>query len=155
MPRRSAEAKAAAAYLAGSAPPEPSRRLDADGRKLWREITASKPADWFDSGSFPLLESYCELTLHARAIARKLKRLRKTGAWDEAQKWEKRLRVVVDGQVMLSTKLRLSVQGLIERHSRKILEHGQTTPATEKPKKTDRLLGGAAVWGEAGQSKPN
>jgi hypothetical protein len=155
VPRQSAEAKAAATYLAGSRAPDPPGRLGAEGKTLWREISASKPPDWFDAGSLPLLESYCDLTIHARAIARKLKRLRKAGAWDEMLAFERRLRAVVDGQSMLATKLRLSVQGLIERHSRRILEHGQTTPNTKADKKPDRLLGGEAVWGKLGQSKPN
>jgi hypothetical protein len=88
-----------------------------------------------------MLETYCETTVHIRCIARKLERLRKSGAWDEAKPWEKRWALMNTTLATLGTKLRLSVQAQVEWHSRKISERGEA-------KKPDTLLGGQAVWGD-------
>lgn len=53
----------------GVAPPED---LSADARAEWVRIVASKPADWFDVGSAPLLAQYCNVAVQARAIAAKV-----------------------------------------------------------------------------------
>jgi hypothetical protein len=115
---------------------------------VWREIVASKSVDWFDAGSRILLEAYCETAVHARAIAKRLDRLRKAGAWGEAKPWERRYAQMSGTLTTLATKLRLSVQALVDRRSRGILERGPGEKASR-----DRLLGGAAVWGD--RKRPN
>lgn len=142
MARQSAESRSAAGFRAGSAPPAPPKHLSKAAAAVWVEIAASKPADWFDPGARILLETYCETAVHARCISKKLERLRKSGAWEEAKSWEKRMALMSTTLTTLATKLRLSVQALVERHSRKIVERGQVG---EKP---DTLLGGTAVWGD-------
>jgi phage terminase small subunit len=91
VPRQSAESRAAAAYRAGSAPPRPPQHLSKEAALIWREIAASKPTDWFDAGACILLEQFCQAAVQARGIAKRLDRLRKAGAWEEAKPWEKRL----------------------------------------------------------------
>lgn len=145
MPRQSAEARAAAAYRAGSAPPPPPKHISREAAVVWREIVASKPPDWFDPGAQILLESFCEETVHARALSKKLNALRKRNAWEEMKPYEKRLHYATNVLTTLSTKLRLSVQALVARQSRRILERGQGAPDDGD----DRLLGGRAVWGDS------
>ena len=77
MPRASAEAKSAAAFRAGGRAPEPPPHLTKEAADVWREIAASKPSDWFDPGACVLLEDFCNATIHARAISRKVERMRK------------------------------------------------------------------------------
>jgi hypothetical protein len=147
--RQSAEARAAATFRAGAASPAPPKHLSRDARAVWIAIAASKPADWFDAGAQPLLESYCELTVQARAIAKKLARLRKGSSWEESKAFERRLEWLSLTLSTLGTKLRLTVQAQIDRRSGRIGERG-ATPIRRRSKAADRLLGGQAVWG-----KPN
>ena len=153
MARQSAESRAAAALRVGGAPPPPPKRLNKAEAAIWIEIAASKPPDFFDAGARPLLERYCVAIVHGHALDRRIRRLVKAGAWKEIQEWEKR-RVLIDTTLAtLSTKLRLSVQALVDRHSRGLLERGQQ-PGSKEP---DPLLGGRAVWGDSAKStaKPN
>jgi hypothetical protein len=38
--------------------PKPTAGLSLPERRLWNEIVQSKPADWFDAGTLPLLREY-------------------------------------------------------------------------------------------------
>lgn len=144
MARQSAESRSAAALRAGSAPPAAPKHLSKAAAAVWTEIAASKPADFFDAGARVLLENYCEGAVHMRAIAKKLAGYRKAGAWEEAKAWEKRLNLISAMLTTLATKLRLSVQAVVDRHSRGLLERG----AGHGKKQPDTLLGGQAVWGD-------
>ena len=53
-----------------AAPPD---RLGGDESTIWREIVASKPADWFGPDNLPLLEHYCTMVAESRRVARKLR----------------------------------------------------------------------------------
>ena len=143
MPRISAEARAAAALRAGGTPPTPPAHLGKDAKAVWIKIAASKPADWFDDGAQVLLERYCETTVQARRIAKRLEALMKAGAWKDAKEFEKRLVLMSQAQTTLATKLRLSVQAIMDRRSGKVGERGV------KASEPDRLLGGQAVWGDS------
>lgn len=147
MPRQSAEARGAAAFRAGAAPPAAPKTLSKDAAAIWTDVVASKPVDWFDAGARILLENYCETAVQARALAKRMVSLRKAAAWEEMRVWEKRLALLNRTLVTLATKLRLSVQANVEWEARKNGERG--IPA----KARDPLLGGAAVWGD--HSKPN
>ena len=140
MPRISAESRGAAAFRAGGQVPEPPPTLDKDGAAVWREIAASKPADWFDPGTHGMFEGYCEATVHMRHLHKELRALRKRGTEGEQKAMEKRVALVWASMCTMATKLRLSVQANMEWHSRKIGERGAEDTAS------DRLLGGHAVW---------
>jgi phage terminase small subunit len=56
--------------LAQRLKPPPS--LTPSQRALWRKIVASKPADWFNEDSGPLLEAYCKVVMHYRHWVRLL-----------------------------------------------------------------------------------
>ena len=150
MPRQSAESRAAAAFRAGAEPPRPPSGLSAAAKAVWVEIVASKPADFFDAGARPLLIAYCEAAVHVAYLARKLQWHRSRRYSPDAIDCEKRFVAVSGAMTTLSTKLRLSVQALVDRRSRGLLEQGAGSPTAKKP---DRLLGGEAVWGDP--AKPN
>jgi hypothetical protein len=152
MTRQSAESRSASAYLAGSAPPPPPKHLSKTVAAVWTDIAASKPPDFFDAGSQPLLEQYCVMIIHGRALNRRIDRLVKAGAWEELKPWEKRRNQLNATLATLATKLRLSIQALVDRRSRGLLERGQQPDG----KKQDPLLGGRAVWGDSAKpAKPN
>lgn len=48
--------------------PEPPQHLTDDERQLWREVVATKPADWFQRDSHPVLCAYVQSTLIHRAL---------------------------------------------------------------------------------------
>ena len=50
----------------------PPESLTPDGADLWREIVASKPAEWFQVDTAPLLEAFCTLTVEYRRAAKAL-----------------------------------------------------------------------------------
>ena len=41
--------------------PQPPKELNKDEAELWRSITQTKPPEWWDAGSIPLLLDYCKL----------------------------------------------------------------------------------------------
>lgn len=142
MPRISAEERAASAFRAGGAVPEPPKHLSKESAALWRDIAASKPTDWFDDGALALLEDYCNAIVDARHINSALEAARDGDDADEMKELRKQA-VASSGRLTgLATKLRLSVQAQIERNNRKIVERGSKRTAT------DSLIGGEAVWGE-------
>lgn len=150
MPRQSAESRAAAAFQAGPAPPEPPKHLSKEAGTVWRAIVASKPTDWFDAGAQILLEAYCESAVHHRAVTAKITRLRRGRGrdnWEDLKSLEKRAALVRRDLATLATKLRLSVQANVDWHSRKLAERG--TAPVGKAKSTNTLLGGEAVWGDS------
>ncbi len=138
MPRISAEDRSASAFRAGGERPEPPKRMTAPAKELWREIVADRPIDFFRPGSLSLLEKYCQVTVEDRRIVRRLARMRVDDA--DYASWHK---VTVANSAMcmsLGSKLRLTVQADVDRHSRKIEERGDASA-------TDDLIGGSAVHG--------
>jgi hypothetical protein len=51
--------------------PEPPEYLSADEQILWREVVATKPADWFMRDTQPLLVAYCQCTMMHRDLIRR------------------------------------------------------------------------------------
>ena len=140
MPRMSAEARSAAAFRAGGGEyPPPPAGMSFREQEFWNAIVKSKPIDWFDPGSLPLLARYCVLTHQAE----KLEEILRDTPTAEAGRVEARIIALNGNLVTIATKLRLSVQAAVDRHSRMLGEkgHGEDDP------KDDGLLGGnAASW---------
>jgi phage terminase small subunit len=61
MARMSPEGRSAAAYLAGGSLPRPPAHLSKRAAAIWREITRSRPCDYFRPGSLNLLANFCQL----------------------------------------------------------------------------------------------
>jgi hypothetical protein len=73
MPRLSPEARSALYHRTGKAPAPPAH-LDAKAKRLWREITHSRPVDFFLPGQTVLLEQFVELAVLQRFYLDMLKR---------------------------------------------------------------------------------
>src|SRR5579859_6634031 len=91
MPRISAEARSAAVFRAGAEPVGPPAHLCRAAAAIWREIVASKPADWFDVGARPVLASYCTISARIADLTVKLEKARKRGAQEEQRSLDGRL----------------------------------------------------------------
>jgi hypothetical protein len=82
MARQSVEAKAAAAWRAAATTPSidlPSY-LDKAAKSLWVSIVSSKPADWFDQGSYALLVEYCQITARHKSLSENSNPLRNSAS---------------------------------------------------------------------------
>jgi hypothetical protein len=51
--------------------PEPLPHLTDDEAAIWREVVATKPADWFMRDSQPVLGSYCQAVVMHRALMKR------------------------------------------------------------------------------------
>ncbi len=121
MPRQSAEDRAAAAWRAGGAGPKPPKHLSRPARALWREIVASRPADYFGPGAAHLLESFVVAVLAARVLAEVVEANPRDEA--AAKEWRDFAKV----EATLATKLRLAVSSSVVPHARSLTERGGGT----------------------------
>ena len=58
MSKPSAESLSVAAVSIPVRPDPPTDLTDYQ-KQVWQEVTATKPPDWFESDSFPILRAYC------------------------------------------------------------------------------------------------
>jgi hypothetical protein len=138
MPRRhSAEERAGSFYRADRKALKPPPGLTPVARRIWREIVASKPVDWFHG------DQLHELASHVENRARLIDLRQRLAAVDVGSKEFRELAVnmkIISTSVATSARqLRLTVQAAAERHAAKIIERASPEPAG------DDLLGGAAV----------
>ena len=47
----------------------PPHDLSAEQSEVWGAVVATKPADWFDAGSVPLLAAYCRAVVESRKVS--------------------------------------------------------------------------------------
>lgn len=59
MPRKSAESAEIAAVTKLPLRPDPPETLSSKEAELWRKVVATKPVEWFQADSAPLLVEYC------------------------------------------------------------------------------------------------
>lgn len=125
MPRKSAEARAAAHYRAATAPHHPPKGLNPAARKLWREIVAGKAPDHFDPGSLPLLRLFVETSVAIETVPVHTTTHRR----------------MLASLVQLATKLRLTPQAAIHRRDGRLSE--RTGPGVRRNRHgTPCLIGG-------------
>ena len=122
MPRASVESKSAALWRSGSKHPAAPKHLSREAKTVWKEIVLARPADFFAPGSTHLLEQFCVATVAARQVARSIE-IDPTADTDIYAKYM----TLCAGHAQ---KLRISVQGGVDRHSRKLDEK---EPEAEKP----------------------
>lgn len=72
--RKSAASLAVVTPLPGqrAAPPDELTKAEAD---IWRSVVSTKPAEWFQPDSYPLLVAYCRHTVMARLLSEQIGRL--------------------------------------------------------------------------------
>jgi hypothetical protein len=115
--------------IAGPRPLEIVERLKAphdlsdEEVEVWAAVAASKPADWFDAATVPLLAQYCRHCVQARRIAELLERA--TSAKDlDPNDYERLLRMQRGESAsiaMLATKMRLTQQSTTNHRGNKTI----------------------------------
>ncbi len=93
--------------------PEPPEHMGEDAVKVWRAVVNSLPADWFSSGTLPLLEAFCGLTISQRFTLGALKRIEQDADDFERDEWARTLRQLgeISGRIAtLATRMRLTPQ---------------------------------------------
>jgi hypothetical protein len=143
MPRLSPEARAAAHYRAGSRPPQPPKHLAPAAAKLWREVTASRPPEFFRPGATTLLAQFCELSVLQQGY---LAMLREDPHNPELQRTVCTMQAPINS---LATKLRLAISAAIADNRSGILNE-KGDPADQpmgrtRRSKSDVLFGGNVV----------
>jgi hypothetical protein len=142
MPRLSAEARSAKLFRTGIKPPPPPESLNPEAARLWKEIAASKPPSWWEPGNLRLLQRYCRLAITAEKWHDALDRVQPTSKG--AGKLLREVATANASLSLLASKLRISVQAVIDRHSGKLTEVGPGIDLDDADFKSG-LLGGFAV----------
>jgi hypothetical protein len=92
--------------------PKPPEHYSDDAAALWAHITASKPMDWWDAGTLPLLDAYVKTCLEHRRISDLVERHaiecdEDVASYEKLHKIQDRL---ASQLARLATKMRLSQQ---------------------------------------------
>jgi hypothetical protein len=109
MPRKSAAALAIRTPENLDTRLPPAAGLSKGECDLWREIVDSKPAEWFDSGSAPLLREYVRAVGESQRIGRLVARTSSKDP-DTLARWLTLRDREVKRMADLATKLRLTQQ---------------------------------------------
>jgi hypothetical protein len=106
--------------------PQPPEHLSDAAVKIWARVLSSKPANWFDEGSLPLLAQYCDLVAEQAEMVLRRRGLDQLKPVDGLERSELlKARVAINQSIRgyaatsttLATKLRLTVQNTIDRRS--------------------------------------
>lgn len=146
MPRISPEARGASIRNAGLTPPPPPKDLSPEARDIWVAVTRSKPADWWGGeAALRLLRRFCRLSVLAEQLHDRVDRIGLDNA--DAEAAIKQLLSISVTMGTLATKLRLSVQNGVERHSAHRFETGSGRPwePLSDAEMKRELLGGNAT----------
>jgi hypothetical protein len=140
VPRISSEAQFAAAFRPQPQPlPVPKGLQPARARAIWREITASKPADYFLIADTPLLTRLCTLCARAEGLEQLIAVTPLES--EKSPRLERRLVSISAALTSLASKLRLTGSHRIERHAA-----ARSSEAERHPRPWDpELIGGWAT----------
>jgi len=90
---------------------EPPPELTPDQAETWRAVVASRPADWFDTGSAPLLAAYCVSVSVQRTLATAIEAFEEIATPDGVKAFGKLLALKANEAALcirLATAMRLS-----------------------------------------------
>jgi hypothetical protein len=104
-------------------------------RKLWREVVEARPPAFFMSGTQNLLRTFCEVSVALEAMGPRM-----LAAPDDARLL-RRMAILANLQVLLASKLRLTVQSVLRGD--KVAVYERTPPV---PPSTDPLFQGRAAF---------
>jgi phage terminase small subunit len=122
--------------------PQPPDHLTPSQAQIWAAVVATKPHDWFQADSFPVLSDYC------RAIDMDNEMADAVNGYDRAaltgfeglQTWKALIKMQRDQQkhvAMLATKLRLTPQS---RYNAKSASTASNRAGLERPWGSNRVL---------------
>lgn len=117
--RKSAASLAVVSEIADWRPPAPDI-LSAAESELWRQIVNTKPSDWFDAASIPLLTEYCRLKTSVDILNEQLAKAEQTisesGAFPDGYKDAVGILDKKQGRMaQLAMKMRLTQQARYEK----------------------------------------
>lgn len=103
--------------------------LSAAARAVWQEVVSSRPADYFDAASVPLLETYAHATAEHRRLAALVAALDPVADLDTLAKLSRLVDVHALRMGAAATKLRLSNQSRYDAQKADTLARGGGTTA--------------------------
>lgn len=89
--------------------PEPPEDLTPYAQKIWKDVVSTKPPEWFESDSFPLLRNYCEAAYQADKLIKDINTLDTTRCKEYAElnrAWIQTTKLIAE----LAVKMRLTQQ---------------------------------------------
>jgi hypothetical protein len=132
--RHSAEGRAGSFYRAGGRPAQAPAGMSAFARRVWREIIASKPLDWFDGDALHELRVHCENRARLNDLTRRS--AKEDVGSKEFRELAVTMRVVSTMLTSSARQLRLTVQHKIDYQTTTMKEGGSALGSD--------LIGGAA-----------
>lgn len=89
--------------------------LSADEAAVWSRVSATKPSDWWDAGSLPLLAQYCRATVQSELVAELVRQVSENLRSDPEElgryKELRKIQAALSGELTsLATKMRLTQQ---------------------------------------------
>lgn len=117
--------------------PSPPAELAGEQAEVWKSVVASKPPEWFDEGTFPLLVAYCRISCDARATDALTADVLRAGIESDADlsRYERlnRMRMAQASTLStLATKMRLSQQSRYgARHAERAARDAGVTGTTK------------------------
>lgn len=109
-PRSTAELSVVTTIKPAPARMPAPRHLSGAAREVWQEVVSSRPADYFDAASVPLLETYAHATAEHRRLAALVAGLDPVTDLDTLAKLSRLVDVHALRMGAAATKLRLSNQ---------------------------------------------
>jgi lipase chaperone LimK len=113
--RKSTDARAAALMAADGARPEPPSELSQDEARIWREIVARLPSNWFPRETHALLTQYCRHEATLKDLTNLINKLKRASNLPELRKMLRERRLESKTIAMLAVKMRLSQQSTYDR----------------------------------------
>jgi len=86
--------------------PNPPKDMTAYQKQIWKDVVLTKPPEWFESDSFPLLRAYCIASERHQKISQKLNKLKIENCKELLDMEEKQAKLIAT----LAVKMRLTQQ---------------------------------------------
>jgi len=116
--RKSAASLAVVSEMADRRPPAPGVLSESES-EMWRQVVNTKPSDWFDAGTLPLLTEYCRLKTSVDILNEQLavaeRQIQETGQFPDGYKDAVGILDKKQGRMaQLAMKMRLTQQARYE-----------------------------------------
>lgn len=98
--------------LENGLPPAP-KNYSEDHAALWSQMVASKPQDWWDASTLPLLDAYVKVCIEHQKISELVEGMHPISSDDEIATYDKLQRIqdrMASQMARMATKMRLSQQ---------------------------------------------
>lgn len=93
--------------------PQPPESYNEDAAALWSQMVASKPQDWWDASTLPLLDAYVKTCIEHQRISQLVEGMHPIASDDEVVAYERLHKIqdrLASQMARMATKMRLSQQ---------------------------------------------